>query len=77
VEREVRGEKPNVKQANFYVLRQAGMPAILVEFEYLSNPVYEAHMRSRRYCRKLVSAVCGGILSYESALMEHHHPVAS
>lgn len=77
VEREVHGEKPKVKQANFYVLREAGMPAILVEFEYLSNPVTEAHMRSRRYRSKLISAVSAGVVNYESALMEHHHPVAS
>jgi N-acetylmuramoyl-L-alanine amidase len=71
VGREIHSERSSVKQADFYVLREAGMPAVLVEFEYLSNPVAEARLRSRSYCQRLVSAVCGGIISYEAILAEH------
>lgn len=71
VDGDLKNEKTSVKQANFYLLREAGMPAVLVEFEYISNPVSEARLRSRRFCQKLVSAVCGGIANYESVLKEH------
>jgi len=68
VEKGVRGDKPKVKQANFYVLREAAMPAVLVEFDYLSNPVSEIRLRSPHYREKIVVKICEGISSYESFL---------
>ncbi len=58
-------ENAHVKEADFFVLRGAQMPAILVELEYLSNPVSEIKLRSSRYRTQLVKGVIEGIKSYE------------
>lgn len=68
VQSEIGREKPRVRQANFHVLREAGMPAVLVEFDYLSNPVSEARLRSSRHREKLAASVARGIMSYDSSL---------
>lgn len=54
-----------VKQAAFYVLRGANMPAVLVESGFITHPREEGLLRSGRFHKKLVDAVYAGILDYE------------
>ncbi len=54
-----------VRQANFYVLRGASMPAVLVESGFITHPQEESHLKSDRFQNKLVQAVYAGILDYE------------
>lgn len=54
-----------VKQAGFYVLKWARMPAVLVESAFITNPKEEGLLRSSRYVAKVVRAVESGIQDYE------------
>lgn len=54
-----------VKQAAFYVLRGADMPAILIEFGFLSNKSEERHLESKSYRKRLIRAIEAGILEYD------------
>lgn len=58
-------DRATVKEADFYVLRGAQMPAVLVELEYLSNPITEARLRSSRYQNQLVKGIVQGVLAYD------------
>jgi N-acetylmuramoyl-L-alanine amidase len=53
-----------VKQAAFYVLRGTHAPAILVEMAYISNKKDEAKLESRRFRRKLLDGLYGGIVDF-------------
>lgn len=70
-------DKASVKEADFFVLRGAQMPAILVELEYLSNPVSEFKLRSSRYRAQLVKGVTEGIKSYERQARQEREAMAS
>ena len=51
-----------VKQANFYVLRETDMPAVLVEPLFLTNPTEENLAKSISNQRKVAEAVLEGII---------------
>lgn len=53
-----------VKQAPFRVLRGAGMPAILVELGFISNPEEERKLQDSGYQRQLVDALVRAISAY-------------
>ncbi|HKC60538.1 MAG TPA: N-acetylmuramoyl-L-alanine amidase [Myxococcales bacterium] len=53
-----------VKQALFYVLLGARMPAILVETGFISNPAEEARLRSRKYQASAAEAIAGGVKEF-------------
>ena len=53
-----------VKQAPFYVLIGAQMPAILVEMAFISNPNDAQHLKSDRFLEKIASDISSGIQSY-------------
>ncbi|MFH1723398.1 MAG: N-acetylmuramoyl-L-alanine amidase [Elusimicrobiota bacterium] len=61
-----RVDMPNrgVKQADFYVLRGANSPAVLVETGFLSNARDEAKLQSKKYRRKIVEGLYAGILEF-------------
>jgi len=53
-----------VKQAPFYVLIGAQMPAILVEAGFLTNPTEKKRLMSRKYQENVAEGICTGISSY-------------
>lgn len=58
------GNGRGVKQAGFWVLVGASMPAALVEVGYLSNPSDERQLRSSTYQAKIADALADGIMNY-------------
>lgn len=58
------------KHANFYVLRNAYVPAVLVEVGYLTNK-YEARMLNSHYYQKqIASAIALGIVSMNKSYLK-------
>lgn len=53
-----------VKQAPFYVLIGAHMPAILVQTGFLSNPMEKKRLFSKKYQECLAEGICAGIVAY-------------
>ncbi|MDP8234192.1 MAG: N-acetylmuramoyl-L-alanine amidase [Candidatus Saelkia tenebricola] len=56
-----------VKSANFYVLRGAQMPAVLVEAGFISNKFEEENLKQWRFKNKIAEAIAEGVRSYEKA----------
>lgn len=54
-----------VKQAAFYVLRGAEMPAVLIETGFLTNPKEERLLQSASFRKKLVNGILAGIAAYD------------
>ncbi len=54
-----------VKQANFYVLRGATMPAVLVEIGFISNPKEEKLLNRKKFQKKIAENIFNGIKEYE------------
>lgn len=50
-----------VKEADFYVLKNTSMPAILVETGFVSNPVEEAHLVNPEMQDKMAQAISNGV----------------
>lgn len=53
-----------VRQAGFLVLAKTGMPAVLVELDYLCNPTQAAFMSSAKGQRKLAQALTNAFSAY-------------
>ncbi len=53
-----------VRQAPFYVLIGAEMPAILVEVGYITNSIENRRLRSSSYLNRVASGIVKGIDSY-------------
>ena len=53
-----------VKQAPFYVLLGAEMPAVLIETSFISNPRECKRLKSSRYQNKLSEGISRGIKGY-------------
>jgi N-acetylmuramoyl-L-alanine amidase len=54
-----------VKQAGFYVLGGAAMPAILIEIGFVTNPKEERRLRDMRYRDEIAQAIFAGIAEYK------------
>lgn len=54
-----------VKQAGFYVLGGAAMPAILIEIGFVSNPREERRLRDGRYREEIARAILAGLAEYK------------
>jgi N-acetylmuramoyl-L-alanine amidase len=65
VDKRLRIENRGVKQAAFYVLKGANMPAVLVESAFITHSKEEGLLRSSRFHAKLADAVYAGVLDYE------------
>jgi N-acetylmuramoyl-L-alanine amidase len=58
-------EDRSVRRARFAVLRDAEMPAILVESGYMTHPVEGKKIFDAAYRRQIASAIVKGILNYQ------------
>ena len=56
-----------VKQAGFYVLGGAAMPAILIEIGFVTNPKEERKLRETRYRDEIARAIVAGLSEYKRA----------
>jgi N-acetylmuramoyl-L-alanine amidase len=56
-----------VRQAPFYVLDRAEMPAVLVEIGYLSNPKDRKFMGEKIFQESLAKAIAEGVKKYKEA----------
>jgi N-acetylmuramoyl-L-alanine amidase len=56
-----------VKQAGFYVLGGAAMPAILIEIGFVTNPKEERRLRETRYRDDIARAIVAGLAEYKRA----------
>jgi N-acetylmuramoyl-L-alanine amidase len=55
----------NVRRARFAVLRDATMPAILIEGGYMTNPTESKKIYDSAYRRQMAVAIVKGILAYQ------------
>lgn len=60
-----------VKQAPFYVLIGAEMPAVLVEISFITNPEEAKLLQNEAYLRTIAEQIASGIVAYV-----HHHSAA-
>lgn len=58
-------EDRGVRRARFAVLRDARMPAILIEGGYMTNPYEGKKIYSAAYRRQMAAAIVKGILAYQ------------
>jgi N-acetylmuramoyl-L-alanine amidase len=65
-----------VKQAPFKVLLGAAMPAVLVEFGFLSNPSEQERLRSAEYRVKLVESLVRAVARYKAQVEQSRIPEA-
>jgi N-acetylmuramoyl-L-alanine amidase len=63
-ERNLKIPSRGVKQAGFYVLHGAFMPAVLVECAFISNPEEEKLLRQKNFQKQLAFCVYRGIKNY-------------
>jgi N-acetylmuramoyl-L-alanine amidase len=56
-----------VKQAGFYVLGGAAMPAILLEIGFVTNPREERRLKDTRYREEIARAILAGLAEYKRA----------
>jgi N-acetylmuramoyl-L-alanine amidase len=54
-----------VKQAGFYVLGGAAMPAILIEIGFVTNPKEERRLKDSRYRDEIARAIAGALSEYK------------
>ena len=62
--RDLKSEDRGVKRARFAVLREATMPAVLVEGGFMSNPTEARNIYSAAWRAQLARAIASGISSY-------------
>jgi N-acetylmuramoyl-L-alanine amidase len=53
-----------VRKANFYVLRETSMPAVLVELGFVTGATDAARLRNPTYRNQMAAAIARGILRY-------------
>lgn len=61
-----------VKQAPFYVLIGAEMPAVLAEISFITNPKEAELLRDDRYLNRIAEQIAAGIVAY----VEHNQTAA-
>jgi N-acetylmuramoyl-L-alanine amidase len=64
----VKGSDRGVRQANFYVLRHASMPAVLVETGFVTGREDAAKLATAAHREKVAGAIVKGVLAYVKAI---------
>jgi N-acetylmuramoyl-L-alanine amidase len=64
VTRRIKIENRGVKQAGFFVLRGAMMPAVLVECAFLSNYGEEAKLKTKKFQSGIADSIFEGVKKY-------------
>ncbi len=59
-------EDQGVRRARYQVLREAEMPAVLIEGGYMSHPVESRHIYDAAYRRQMAGAIVEGVIAYRS-----------
>ena len=54
-----------VKQAGFYVLGGAAMPAVLIEIGFVTNPKEERRLKDSQYRDEIARAILAGLTEYK------------
>lgn len=72
VEKQYKTRNLGVKQAPFYVLIGAEMPAILAEISFITNPEEAKLLQDEKYLNKIAEQIAAGIAAY----VDHHHTAA-
>ena len=62
---ETKSYNRGVKQANFYVLRGAYMPAVLIEMGFISNHDDEKDLTSEKYQKKIIKAIFDSVKAFK------------
>jgi N-acetylmuramoyl-L-alanine amidase len=65
LDRALRQPSRGVKQAPFYVLGGAAMPAVLVEIGFVSNPQEEQRLQDEGYRDRIARALAAGVAAYK------------
>ncbi len=65
-----------VRRARYWVLRDAMMPAILIEGGYMTHPVESKKIYDAAYRRQMAQAIVIGILTYQRSVSPPPPPVA-
>jgi len=74
--RSLRIPNRGVKQAGFYVLGGAAMPAVLIEIGFVTNPREERKLRDARYREDIARAILAGLAEYKRHWDQRVRPVA-
>jgi N-acetylmuramoyl-L-alanine amidase len=53
-----------VRFGDFHVIRENTQPAVLLELGYLSNPVQEASINSKKYQELMTDGIYNGLVNY-------------
>jgi N-acetylmuramoyl-L-alanine amidase len=61
-------EDRGLKRSRFEVLREAGMPAILVEGGFMSNPADAKNIYDAAFRKRMAQAIVDGILTYKKTV---------
>jgi N-acetylmuramoyl-L-alanine amidase len=56
-----------IKSAFFYVLKDALMPAVLIETGFLSNFYEERKLRERGFIKRLTEAIAEAVFEYKNS----------
>ncbi|HQH03701.1 MAG TPA: N-acetylmuramoyl-L-alanine amidase, partial [Verrucomicrobiota bacterium] len=61
-------EDRGVRRARFAVLRDAAMPAVLIEAGFMSHPVEGRKILTAAYRQQIARAIVEGLLAYKKAV---------
>jgi N-acetylmuramoyl-L-alanine amidase len=77
LERALRQPSRGVKQAPFYVLGGAAMPAVLVEIGFITNAHEEERLQDEGYRDRIARALAAGLAGYKRRYDQKSGPVAA
>ncbi len=64
MQKKVKMHKHSVQSAGFAVLKSIDMPSLLIETAFISNPHEARNLKSKKFQRKMASAIVGGLAKF-------------